>query len=148
MARFACILLFWLRSHSIALSMSPPDASSARLHSIIGMSVRLRSSLTAAAVIVLMVSPRGSGAQYSILSIAADRVAGPPSVLAPGTALRSDGLGGRRVRRLLGGVARRGRGRLLRPDGRRRGPRLDQRLLLRRQGGPPLQHRVGQLTQD
>ena len=53
-SRFACILLCWLRSHSMALSMSPPLCSSAFLHSPIGMSVRSRSCLTCCGVTAAM----------------------------------------------------------------------------------------------
>src|SRR5438046_1629050 len=112
------------RRMRIALSMSPPAFSSAALHFIIGMSVRSRSSLTAAAEIWLLMAHRWLDGGMKVIR----GLALPPS---RERLLLCDRRRRRRVRGGRGAVGGAGRG-----GGGLHRPRADRRLLLRRQGGP------------
>src|SRR5262249_38744883 len=130
----------FLRRMSTAFGTSPPASVRALLHSIIPRPVSLRSSLTAGAL-GWLVGP--SSFQLSRLAkIRSQRAAGRSASPAAGWRLRADGLlydrrSGLGVRRRAGAVA-----------GGGCGTRLDQPLLVGRQGRPALHDGVGQLRQD
>src|SRR5262249_26690430 len=120
---------FFLRSSSMAFSISPLAAIRAALQSIMGALVRSRRLFTAAAEIVLMLL-------IPLFAV----VQGPWSGErhhSPLASLFNDCWGGSRVRGgCVGAIGRR-------CGGDR--PRAQLRLLLGRQRRPPFQHGIGQL---
>src|SRR5262249_52368661 len=126
------------RRISMALSMSPPASVRAALQSIIGALVRSRRAFTAVAEMLLMVSPSREKSRRAG-GVSPRRDVFPPGAHAPGSPSQCL-LYDRGSRLGVRGADAGGHGRLR--------PRLDQPLLVGRQGGAALEDGVGQLRQD